>query len=87
MADFSWLNDIPDSDFPAHGDGFLKAFSLVWFLKRSGLRIEDEWRNEFDTWGAEQPRQYQQFLGPTDYADNPLAWIAGGSWATGHAGA
>ncbi|WP_294995503.1 hypothetical protein [uncultured Stenotrophomonas sp.] len=84
MADFSWLNEIPDAGFPSHGDGFLKAFPLIWFLERSGLRAGDDWRNEFDAWGSEQPREYQQFLGPTDHSGDSLAWIAGGSWAAGH---
>jgi|GEM_PF-6817489 len=83
MADFSWLNRVADEDWNPHGDGFIKSIDLEKFLMLSSANPED-WRDDFDIWGQEQPRQYQQFVGPTSFDGRALVWIVCGRWHTGH---
>jgi hypothetical protein len=57
MADFSWLNDIPDSEWKRDGHRLVMDFNIADFRKRS------EWQGPwsegvFDAWGATQERQY-----------------------------
>lgn len=80
MADFSWLNRIQDSEWSRQNNGFIRAFDLNKFLVFSNA-APDTWREEFDLWGAEQPRKYEQFWGPGSVVTgDPLAWIVFGEW-------
>lgn len=84
MADFTWLDRIADANWNPHGNGFIKSIELNKFLSLSSAS-PNTWRDEFDAWGQEQPRQYQQFWGPNSHDGCQLAWIVCGQWDTGHA--
>lgn len=80
MPDFSWLDDIPDEVCERHGNGRRRSFLLDWFLQESGLPAGADWRDEFDAWGAQQARRYQQFPSPPSTDGKALAFIVWGPW-------
>jgi len=86
MADFDWLNKIPDEVCERHGEGRRRSFELSWFLAQSGLDANAEWRRDFDIWGASQPRPYQQFPCPPATDGTPLALIVWGAQERAPAG-
>ncbi|MFT4410203.1 hypothetical protein ACLMOV_11290 [Stenotrophomonas muris] len=75
MADFSWLNDVPEDGWQKQEGGFCRSFDYDWFIEKSQAKGNDRWREEFDIWGATQPRGYQQF-----YAPGTVAFIVWGKW-------
>ncbi len=57
MANFGWLNDIPDAQWGEMGAGRFKTFGLEQFIADSGATIQDVYL--FDGWGQAQPRSYR----------------------------
>ncbi|MDT3530245.1 hypothetical protein ROV86_19280 [Stenotrophomonas pavanii] len=56
MADFSWLDEIPDDQWGSQGPGHFKSFGLKDFLSRS--QAEESDLQQFNAWGAKRPRCY-----------------------------
>ena len=80
MPDFSWLNRLDEREWSPQGNGFVRAFDLNKFLAISRASPAT-WRDEFDIWGAEQERRYEQFPGPNARSTgDPLAWIVFGDY-------
>lgn len=66
MANFDWLNDIPDVAWDStDGGGMRLHFPHDVFLDRCGIQEGESWRKEFDIWGESQQRRYSQFAHPT----------------------
>ncbi|HDX0925510.1 TPA: hypothetical protein ACG5JQ_000343 [Stenotrophomonas maltophilia] len=77
MANFEWLNDIPEAEWEKHGLGFSRSFDHDWFMDKCQIRGNDRWREEFDIWGSTQPRGYEHFDRP-----GRLELVAWGDWTT-----
>lgn len=64
MANFEWLNEIPDERWErAAGGGYLRMFSVGLFLRLSDGE-PGTWRQEFDRWKVTQSRAYENFDAP-----------------------
>ncbi|KWV46117.1 hypothetical protein [Stenotrophomonas maltophilia] len=64
MANFEWLNEIPDHEWErADGGGLRRTFGLNNFVRRSEADPET-WRREFDGWKFDQRRVYETFNVP-----------------------
>lgn len=75
MSDFSWLNEIPEDGWQKQESGFSRSFDYDWFIEKSQAKGNDRWHEEFDIWGATQPREYQHF-----HAPGAVAFIVWGKW-------
>lgn len=65
MADFSWLDELPEASWNVDaGGGRSRSFDLEVFCKKCGISHGEQWRREFDLWGAEHPRIYSQMHRP-----------------------
>ncbi|MEN5153699.1 hypothetical protein [Stenotrophomonas muris] len=56
MADFSWLDEIPDDKWGVLKEGHFKSFGLKEFLDRSDAAMPD--LVLFEAWASSRPRSY-----------------------------
>lgn len=60
MANFGWLNDIPDEAWHSVHGVKVRTFAVRDFQERSGIaKMTDELGGEFQQWAATQPRRYE----------------------------
>jgi len=78
VANFEWLNDIPDEHWEkADGGGLRRFFSLSWFVRKSEAD-PNSWRGEFDAWKFGTERVYESFHCPPSAEGIPLVMITVG---------
>ncbi|MBO9789385.1 hypothetical protein [Xanthomonas phaseoli] len=52
-------DEIPDEACERHGEGRRRSLPLKFFLQKSSVTANSDWRAEFDIWGETKQRRYQ----------------------------
>jgi len=58
MANFEWIDDVPEGEWQQQNGRRTLMLTIPDFLERSGLGADANWRPLFRAWGDAHPKGY-----------------------------